>query len=72
MDHCSGYFDKESELCPDFTDCIFNSIPNLALLSTDNSKSSKKLGDNARKITKIVECADGFVQARRDLEEGIG
>jgi len=69
MDHCSGYHNKELELCPDFSDCILGSIPNLVLLSTDDSKSGKKNGDNARKITQIVGCADGFVQARRDLEE---
>lgn len=63
------FLPKDDEVCPDFTECITNSIPNSVLLSTDDSKASKKKGPNARKMAKIIGCSDGYFQARRNSDE---
>ena len=68
--HCHEYFPKDAEICPDFTECILASIPNMVIERTDAAKASKKLGSNARKISQIVGCEDGYVPARRNMDEG--
>lgn len=61
---CSEFIYKSENTCPDFTECIENTIPGLKI-KAQKSKNGKLSGRNDRKTIYEVGCSDGHIPGTR-------
>ena len=61
---CYKFRHKSESTCPDFTECIENTIPGLRV-GAKKSKNGKYSGPNERKTIYEVGCTDGHVPGTR-------
>ncbi|CBY12169.1 unnamed protein product [Oikopleura dioica] len=65
---CSEFIYKSENTCPDFTDCIENTIPGLKI-KAQKSKNGKLSGRNDRKTIYEVGCSDGHIPGTRNTDD---